>query len=85
MSTVQEIESALSQLAPNEFREVERWMDAWKQRLDETDAAFALEEYGVTREELDRFDARMLAKVAEAEERGALRPFPGDIENDVAE
>ncbi len=85
MSTVQEIESALNQLAPNEFREVERWMDAWKQRQDETDAAFALEKYGVTREELDRFDARMPAKVAEAEERGALRHFLGDIENDVAE
>lgn len=85
MSTVQEIETALSQLAPEEFREVERWMDAWRQRLPEADAAFALEEYGVTREELDQFDERMLAKVAEAEKRGAMRPFTGDIEKDAAE
>lgn len=85
MSTVQEIETALSELAPEEFREVEHWMEAWRQRLGGAGADSVLEEYGVTREELDQFDQRMLAKVAEAEKRGAMRPFTGDIEKDIAE
>jgi len=86
MSKVQELEYALSQLSPGEFREVEQWIHSWKQRpAAPDDEGYALREYGVSQEELERFDQRMLAKVAEAEANGTLRPFSGDLEKDIEE
>ena len=84
MSKVQEIEAALSQLPPEDFQVVERWMAEFKKRQAISDpSAYTLCEYDVTPEELQRFDARMKNEIEADRKQGKLKPFTGDLEKDL--
>ena len=83
MSTVQEIEAALSRLPPEDFLTVERWMAQFKKDLRAKEpCADAMREYAVTPEELDRFDARMKKEIEADRQEGKLREFTGNLDKD---
>jgi hypothetical protein len=83
MSKVQEIEAALSQLPPEDFATIERWMTEFKKRQTATDSGTAFfREYDLTPEELDRFDARMKEEIERDRREGKLKEFTGDLEKD---
>jgi acetyl-CoA acetyltransferase len=44
-----------------------------------------MQEYGVTRDELDRFVLRMNERIARERRGGRMKLFTGDIENDIAD
>jgi hypothetical protein len=84
MSTVQEIEAALSRLPPEDFRMVERWMADFKKRQELDDPhAYALREYGATAKEMDQFDRRMKQEIEADRQAGKLRKFTGNLERDL--
>lgn len=84
MSTVQEIEAALSRLAYKDFQAVERWMAEFKKLQEAKDPyAYAIREYDVTPGELDRFDARMKQEIDADRQEGKLREFTGNLEKDL--
>jgi len=58
--SVQEIQAALAQLSPVELREVEQSLRAQLQKSEaaDDDYAYAMKEYGMTREELQAFEKR---------------------------
>jgi hypothetical protein len=86
VSKVQEIQTALSQLSAAELEMVERKIVELKtQQANDEPYGYAIREYGVSPEELERFDKRMQSKIAEHEEAGKMRPFSGDIERDMAD
>ncbi len=58
MSGVQEIEQALAQLSREELVAVEKWIAEHLTPEDQA-VSYAQQEYGVSRDELDRFDERM--------------------------
>ena len=81
MSTVQEIQAALAQLSYQELERIEQWIAACKQQKTEPDAgAYAQQEYGLTGEELQRFEERMRAHNAEALRLGKTTVFPGPFD-----
>ncbi len=47
--------------------------------------SYLFQEYGVTPEEWERFEARQKRKLAEAKRKGQLRVFSGDLEKDLAD
>ena len=49
------------------------------------DWSYAMQEYGVTRDELDRFVLRMNERIARERRAGRMKLFTGDIENDIAD
>lgn len=76
MSTVPEIEAALSRLHPEDFLTVERWMAEFKKHQEAKDPYdYAIREYAVTPAELDRFDARMKKEIEADRQCGELREF----------
>lgn len=86
MSTVQEIEQALSRLSPAEMAAVEAWIRRFKAVHSEFGAvAEAAAEYGATAAELDRFDERMAREIAADRANGRLKSFTGDIESALSE
>jgi acetyl-CoA acetyltransferase len=46
---------------------------------------YALQEYGVTEKELDRFVKRMDKRIARARKAGTIRRYTGDLEADIAD
>jgi acetyl-CoA acetyltransferase len=46
---------------------------------------YALQEYGVTEKELDRFVKRMDKKIARARRAGTMKRYSGDLEADIAD
>jgi hypothetical protein len=46
---------------------------------------YALREYGVTARELDRFVQRMERQIARDRRAGAVKPYTGDLEADIAD
>ena len=46
---------------------------------------YALQEYGVTEKELDRFVKRMNRQIARDRRAGRMKVFTGDIETDIAD
>ncbi len=82
MSTVQEIEAALSRLPPEDLRAVECWIAELK-KGQEAETAYAQEEYGATPAELERFDRRMKEEIEADRHAGRLREFSGDLERDL--
>jgi antitoxin (DNA-binding transcriptional repressor) of toxin-antitoxin stability system len=46
---------------------------------------YALQEYGVTEKELDRFVKRMKRQIARDRRAGRMKVFSGDIEKDIAD
>jgi acetyl-CoA acetyltransferase len=47
------------------------------------DGSYAMREYGVTRDELDRFVLRMNQRIARERQAGRMKVFTGDIEKDI--
>lgn len=45
---------------------------------------YAWQEYGVTPEEMRRFEKQMERKIARARRQGTVKPFSGDLEKDLA-
>ena len=84
MSTVQEIEAALSRLAAKDLEAVEKTIYRLKhQGQDEEGFEYLQREYGITREEWARF-VRQREKEIEADRaHGRLKLFTGDIEQDL--
>ena len=84
MSTVQEIEAALSRLAREDFQTIERWIAEFKQRQEPAEPGdYARHEYGATPDELVRFDRRMREEIEADRQAGALREFTGNLEQDL--
>ena len=84
MSTVPEIEAALSRLPPEDFLTVERWMAEFRKHQEAKDPyAYAIREYAVTPAELDRFDARMKQEIEADRHAGKLREFSGNLEKEL--
>ena len=46
---------------------------------------YALQEYGVTEKELDRFVRRMDKRIARARKTGTIKRYTGDLEADIAD
>ncbi len=46
---------------------------------------YALREYGVTEEELDRFVKRMNKRIARERKAGTIKRYSGDLEADIAD
>src|SRR5215472_17539048 len=46
---------------------------------------YALQEYGVTEKELDRFVKRMDKRIARARKAGTIKRYTGDLEADIAD
>ena len=46
---------------------------------------YALQEYGVTEKELDRFVRRMNKRLARDRRAGKMKVFTGDLEKDIAD
>ncbi len=46
---------------------------------------YALREYGVTEEELDRFVRRMDKQIARERKAGSVKRYSGDLEADIAD
>ena len=46
---------------------------------------YALQEYGVTEEELDRFVKRMDKQIARERKAGTVKRYTGDLEADIAD
>jgi antitoxin (DNA-binding transcriptional repressor) of toxin-antitoxin stability system len=46
---------------------------------------YALQEYGVTEKELDRFVKRMDAQIARERKAGTIKRYTGDLEADIAD
>ncbi len=46
---------------------------------------YALQEYGVTEEELDRFVKRMDQRIARDRKAGTIKRYSGDLEADIAD
>ena len=46
---------------------------------------YALREYGVTEQELDRFVKRTKKQIAREREAGTMTPYTGDLEADIAD
>ena len=84
MSTVQEIEAALSRLPVKDLEAVEKALYRLKhQGHDEEGFEYLQREYGITRDEWARF-VRQREKEIEADRaNGRLKLFTGDIEQDL--
>jgi len=80
MSSVQEIEAALSHLSRQDLEAIEKRIAEFKQQWDEEHSAYSKQEYGVTDEELKSFDERMKAHNAEALKKGETTVFPGKFD-----
>jgi hypothetical protein len=81
MSTVQEIEAALARLSRQELESVEKSIAEVKRQRDKSDPhAYAKAEYGVSDEDLERFDQRMKTHNAEAIRKGETTVFPGPFD-----
>jgi hypothetical protein len=46
---------------------------------------YALREYGVTEQELDRFVKRTKKRIARERKAGTMTPYTGDLEADIAD
>jgi hypothetical protein len=46
---------------------------------------YAIREYGVTEQELDRFVKRTRKQIARARKAGTIKPYTGDLEADIAD
>ena len=46
---------------------------------------YALQEYGVTEKELDRFVKRMNRRIAQERKKGTIKKYSGDLEADLAD
>ena len=81
MSTVQEIEAALAALSREELERLEKRISEFKRHFrDANTNAYAKAEYGVTDDDLERFDERMKVHNAEALEKGETTVFPGNFD-----
>jgi len=81
MSTVQEIEAALAGLSRDDLEIVEKRIAELKRRQGvENESTYAQQEYGVSREELERFEERMARHNQTALEGGETTAFPGKFD-----
>jgi hypothetical protein len=81
MSTVQEIEAALAALSRDDLEMVERRIAELKRSQGEaSEADYARQEYGLSNEELERFEERMTQSNQSAFERGETTAFPGKFD-----
>jgi hypothetical protein len=80
MSSVQDIEAALAALSREELEFVEKRAAEFKLRALSEPQAYAKEEYGLTEEELDRFEERMAAQGNSSVEKGQTTVFPGPFD-----
>jgi hypothetical protein len=80
--SVQEIQTALEQLSPDELREVEQSLHARLQKAEasDDDCSYAMKEYDMTREELDAFVKRQNAKNREMDKKGQTVTFEGPFD-----
>ncbi|MEY2520107.1 MAG: hypothetical protein QOF24_1866 [Verrucomicrobiota bacterium] len=46
---------------------------------------YAIREYGITEQELDRFVKRTRKLIARARKAGTMQPYTGDLEADIAD
>jgi hypothetical protein len=84
MSTVQEIEAALSRLPIEELEAIEKSICRLKQKQHDAEGYEYLQrEYGITREEWDRFVRRRDQETQTDREAGRMKLFTGDIEEDL--
>lgn len=81
MSTVQEIEAALAALSRADLELVERRIAELKSRKSvENESTYARQEYGVSSEEMERFEERMTRHNQTARDRGETTAFPGKFD-----
>ena len=81
MSTVQEIEQALARLSPPELDAVAKWIADHLRELTATGSEdYAQREYGLSQQEMERFDERMEARNAQALEQGRTTLFTGEFD-----
>jgi acetyl-CoA acetyltransferase len=82
--SVQEIQAALEQMSPVELRKADRVLHARLKKAEANgdDCAYAMKEYGVTREELDAFVKRQNAKNREMDKKGLTVWFEGPFNQD---
>jgi hypothetical protein len=82
--SVQEIQTALEQLSPDELREVEQTLHAQmqKSKASDDDYAYGMKEYDMTREELQAFEKRQNAKNREDRKKGLTVRFEGPFNPD---
>jgi len=84
MSTVQEIEAALSQLPVKDLEAVEKTIYRLKhQGHDEEGFEYLQREYGITRDEWVRFSHHREQEIEADRAQGRLKLFTGDIEQDL--
>ncbi len=84
MDTVQEIEAALSHLPVKDLEAIERSINRLKQRQPDSGGyEYLQQEYGITREEWDRFVARREQEIQADQAQGRMKQFTGDIEQDL--
>ncbi len=81
MSTVQEFEQALARLSLPELDAVAKWIAQHvKELAASTGEDYAQSEYGISPEEMARFDERMKARNAQALEQGQATLFNGKFD-----
>jgi hypothetical protein len=82
--SVQEVQAALEQMSPEELREVEHVLHTRlkKAEASDDDYAYAMKEYGMTREELEAFEKRQNAKNREMDRKGLTVRFEGPFNPD---
>lgn len=84
MNTVQEIEAALARLPVEELEAIEKSIYALKQKQHDTEGYEYLQrEYGITRDEWDRFVRRREQETQADRALGRMKLFTGDIEQDL--
>jgi len=80
MSSIQEIEAALAELSRDDLERVEKHIAELKRRSVENEFTYAQQEYGVSCEDLERFEERMTQHNQTALERGETTAFPGKFD-----
>ena len=84
MSTVQEIEATLTNLTMEDLQTIERSICSLKHKqLEREGYEYLLREYGITREEWDRFVQRREQEIEADRTQGRMKLFTGDIEQDL--
>ncbi len=84
MNTVQEIEVALSRLPVEELEAIERSIYRLRQKRHDAEGyEYLKREYGITRDEWDRFVRRRDQEIQADRAQGRMKLFTGDIEQDL--
>jgi hypothetical protein len=85
MKTLEEIESALSRLSAEDFLKIENWMTEHKKASFHQPTGYGKMEYGLSAQELERFDARIATELEDDGASGQLTKFSGDFRSDIGD